>query len=71
MDTDQNSLSVVWKASEPVLRGVVSSSEVWDMMKDALIELIDRLEARVAQVAEESLIKTVETLEDEHNMSSV
>lgn len=41
MDTDQNSLNVELVSSNPVVEGLVSRSEVRDMMKNALNQMIN------------------------------
>lgn len=71
MNTDQNCLNVEPVASDPVLEFPVSCSELRDMMKEPLNQLTNQLDARVAQVAEEFAIGTVENIDSDRLMTFV
>lgn len=46
----------------------MSRSEVRDIIQDALKQRTDSLDARALQVVEESLIRIIEILDNEHNI---
>lgn len=71
MDTDQDSPTVERVASGLAPEGPVNPAEVLDMMEGALYQSTDRLNARVTQVAGESLIGIMEKLDNHHNMEFV
>lgn len=69
MYTDQDSLTVKHVELESAPEGQVNQSKLCDIMKDALNQLTDRLDAKVTQVTKESEIKIMENLD--HSMAPI
>lgn len=65
---DQDSLTVKRVAPHTIVEGRVNRSKVHDIMKDALNQRKNKLDALVAQVTEEPFIRIMKNIDDEHNM---
>lgn len=71
MDTDRNSVFVKHVASEPVKDGPVIREKVSELMEEAVNQLTNKLDARIAQTTERSLVVIMENPNDDHKMSFV
>lgn len=69
MNISPGSLIDVQVAPEPALGGLVTPSKVIRMRKFTMKELVDKLDTRIAQKTDESLITTTGDLEDGHNLT--
>lgn len=71
IDTRRGSLIDDYVAPEPTLEGPVTRSGAEEMTEFPMTQLVDKLDARTLQKTEESLMATMESLDDKHNLTFV